>query len=128
MQRRSSWRSPVFIIALIIALGWIGGAGWWVMESWPMRATMGRVELARAENQCNARSGSPANQARCRDLVELMHRAEQAQDYFIDGILVFGPALLLVGIVYWRSRKTRPPRRGGTHHPPPQHHHRPSAA
>jgi hypothetical protein len=127
MARRSPWRTPAVIVAILVGLAWIGASGWWVIEAWPMRATMGRVDLARAENQCNARSGSAANQARCRDLVELMHRAEQAQDYFIDGILVFGPPILLFGIVYWRSRR-HPPRRGGTHHPPPQHHHRPSAA
>jgi hypothetical protein len=127
MQRRSPWRSSIFIVGLLVALAWMGAAGWWVVDSWPMRAAMGRVEQARAESQCSVRSGSSANQVRCRELVEIMARAEQAQSYFIDGILVFGPALLLVGIVYWRSRKERP-RRGGTPHPPPQHHHRPSAA
>jgi hypothetical protein len=121
MQRRSPWRIPVLILAFLVGLAWSGGSGWWVIDSWPMRATMDRVDQARAESQCSVRSGSGANQARCRELVELMHRAGQAQGYFIDGLIVFGPSVLLVGLVFWLTRGRGPQR-------PPQHHHRPSAA
>jgi hypothetical protein len=128
MRRRNSpWRLITFISALLVAVAWIGVSGWWVSQSWPLRNAMGRVEQAREQAQCSTRSGSQANQIRCRELVEIMHRAETAELYFVDGLLVFGPSLLLIGVAFW-ARRGDPPGRTGSRHPPRHHHQRPTAA
>jgi len=128
-MRQSPLRLIAFAVALLIAIGWAIGAGWYVVEQWPVRAAMARVELAREEIACGNRSASTANQQRCRDLAEIMSRADQAQAYFIDGLVVFGPTLLLLGAAWWVRRGqggTRNRPRSG--HAPPHRHHRPSAA
>jgi hypothetical protein len=120
-------RSITFVTALVVALAWCVGAGWHVMESWPLRNALARVELARAENQCSSRMGSAANQMRCRELVEIMHRADRAEVYLVDGLIVFGPSLLLVAVAIWVRRSgSDTNRRGGSRGHP--HQHRPRAA
>ena len=127
MRRQTPWRSVAFASALLIAAIWAIGAGWHVSEAWPVRKAMARVDLAREEIACGNRSASPANQQRCRDLAEIMHSAEMAEAYFADGVVVLGPALLVIGLAFWlRRRGARLDRRG--HHGPHPHHHRPSAA
>ena len=126
-RRKSLLRSITFVSALVVALAWCVGAGWHVMESWPLRSALARVELARAENQCSSRMGSAANQMRCRELVEIMHRADRAEVYLVDGLIVFGPSLLLIVVAIWVRRSgSHTNRRGGPrgHH----HQHRPRAA
>jgi hypothetical protein len=124
-MRQGPWRSIAFAIALLIATIWAVGAGWYVSDAWPVRSAMARIELSREEIACGNRSASAANQQRCRDLAEIMSRADQAQAYFFDGLIVFGPALLIFGLAYW-LRPRRPPGRPKNQHP--HHHHRPSAA
>jgi len=125
MRRQSPWRSVAFASALLIAGIWAIGAGWHVSEAWPVRKAMARVDLAREEIACGNRSASPANQQRCRDLAEIMSRAEQAEAYFIDGVVVFGPAvLLLLGAAFWFRRGHGG---GGNDHHGHNHHRRPSA-
>jgi hypothetical protein len=121
-MRQSPWRPIALAVALIIAGTWAVGAGWYVSEAWPVRAAMARVELAREQNACGNRSAS--SQQGCRELAEIMSRAVQAQSYFVDGAVVFGPAVLLLGFAWWLRRSQRRPR-NGPHHP--HHHHTPSA-
>ena len=127
MRRQSPWRSVAFASALLIAGIWAIGAGWHVSEAWPVRKAMARVDLAREEIACGNRSASPANQQRCRDLAEIMSRAEQAEAYFIDGLVVFGPTVLLLGAAFWFRRGQGGD--GGRHngHHGHHHHRRPSA-
>lgn len=125
MSRQSPWRSIAFASALLIAGIWAVGAGWHVSETWPVRNAMARVDLAREEIACGNRSASAANQQRCRDLAEIMSQAEQAERYFIDGLVVFGPTLVLLGAALWFRRGQKGTRRN--RHPPHHHHHRPSA-
>ncbi|MBM3549783.1 MAG: hypothetical protein FJX54_22825 [Alphaproteobacteria bacterium] len=120
-MRQSPWRPIAFAVALLIACIWAGGAGWYVMQQWPVRAAMARVELSREEIACGNRSASPANQQRCRDLAGIMSSAEQAEWYFIDGLIVFGPTLALLGFGWWVRRSQRSG--GRSHHS--RHHHRP---
>ena len=88
---------------------------------------MVRVDLSREEIACGNRSASPANQQRCRDLAAIMSRAEQAEAYYIDGLVVFGPTMLLLGAALWfRRRQGEDGGRRNDHHG--HHHHRgPSA-
>ncbi len=126
-MRHSPWRTVAFAAALLTAVSWIGASGWWVSQSWALRDVMARIELSREGIACGNRSASPANQQRCRDLAEIMHSAEVAEAYFADGVVVLGPALLVIGLAFWlRRRGNRPDRR--SHHGPHHHHHRPSAA
>jgi hypothetical protein len=128
-RRRSHLRSITFLTALVVALAWCVGAGLHVMESWPLRNALARVELARAENQCSSRTGSAANQMRCRELVEIMHRADRAEVYLVDGVIVFGPSLLLIGVALWVWRSGSSTGRGGPRRQRGEHHHhRPRAA
>lgn len=125
-MQRKIWRSLACVATLLMALGWGVGSGWWVSQSWPLRGAMARIELAREESQCGNRSASAANQQRCRDMAEIMSNAETAQAYFIDGTIVLGPALLLLGLAVWlwRGLDPRDRRRQGR----PHHDHHPSAA
>lgn len=125
-MRQTPWRTVALAAALLTALTWSGVSGWWVSQSWTHRDVMARVELAREEIACGNRSASPANQQRCRDLAVLVNSAEVAEAYFIDGVVVFGPALLFVGLAFWLRR--RGGHRDGRNHPGPHHHRRPSAA
>ena len=127
MRRQSPWRSVALASALLIAGIWAIGAGWHVSEAWPVRKAMARVDLAREEIACGNRSASPANQQRCRDLAEIMSRAEQAEAYFIDGLVVFGPTVLVLGAAFWfRLGQGGDGGRHNGHHGHP-HHRRPSA-
>ena len=121
-MRRSPWRAIAFAAALLTAVAWGVVSGWYVSDAWQFRHAKARMELAREEISCGNRSGSPANQQRCRDLAELMSRASQAEGYFIDGVIVFGPVLALLGVAFWLHRGQR-----GGHKDRPHHHH-PSAA
>ncbi len=125
-MRQSPWRSIAFASALLIAGIWAVGSGWRVSEAWPVRDALARVDLAREEIACGNRSVSPANQQRCRDLAEIMSRSEQAEAYFLDGLVVFGPTLLLLGAAFWIRRGQGGGRHNG--HPGHHHHRRPSAA
>jgi len=124
-MRQSPWRSVAFATALLIAGIWAVGSGWQVSEAWPVRKAMARVDLAREEIACGNRSASPANQQRCRDLAEIMSRAEQAEAYFLDGVVVFGPSIVLLGVAFWLRRGQGGGRHNGHHG---HHHRRPSAA
>lgn len=124
MQRQSPWRWIAFAMALLIACIWAVGAGWYVSESWSFRHATARMELAREEIACGNRSASQANQQRCRDMAEIVSRAEVAERYFLDGMVVFGPALVLLGVAFWFRRGGR----GGRNDHRGHHHDRPSAA
>jgi hypothetical protein len=126
-MRQSPWRSIAFAVALLIASIWAVGAGWFVSDAWPARNAMARIELSRDAISCGNRSASPAKQQGCRDLAEIMSRAEQAEGYFIDGVVVFGPVLVLLGVAWWLRRGQRGGGKGHKNHHP-HHHHRPSAA
>ncbi len=117
-MQRKIWRSLACVATLLMALGWGIGSGWWVSQSWSLRGAMARIELAREESQCGNRSGSPANQQRCRDMAEIMSNAQTAQAYFVDGAIVLGPALLLLGLAVWlwRGMDPRDRRRNGRPH------------
>ena len=122
-MRQSPWRSIAVATAVLIAGIWAVGSGWQVSEAWPVRDALARVDLAREEIACGNRSASPANQQRCRDLAEIMSRGEQAEAYFLDGLVVFGPTLLLLGAAFWIRRG-----HGGNRHNGHHGHRRPSAA
>lgn len=124
MRQQSPWRLIAFASALLVAVIWAIGAGYHVSEAWPVRSAMARVELAREEIACGNRSASAANQQRCRDLAEIVSRAELAEGYFFDGLIVFGPTLVLLGAAWWFRRGQGGSRKNG-HHPGQQHNHRP---
>ena len=48
-MRQSPWRLVAFSAALVIAVTWSVASGWYVSQSWPLRQTMARIELAREE-------------------------------------------------------------------------------
>ena len=125
-MRQSPLRTVAFAAALLVSAAWAIGAGWYVSDRWPVRNAMARVELAREEMACGNRSASPANQQRCRDLAEIVSRAELAEGYFLDGLVVFGPVFIVIGGAFWLRRG---PRGGpGDHHSSHHNHHRPPAA
>lgn len=125
-MQRNIWRSLACVAALLLALSWGIGSGWWVSQSWPLRGAMARIELAREEVQCANRSASSANQQRCRDMAEIMSKADMAEAYFIDGAVVLGPSLILLGLAIWLWRGLDPGDR--RRHDRPHHDHHPSAA
>lgn len=131
MRRQSPWRSIAFAAALMVAGIWAVGSGWQVSETWPVRDALSRVDLAREEIACGNRSASPANQQRCRDLAEIMNHAERAEAYFMDGLVVLGPSLLLLIAAFWIRRGQgggNGGRQNGHHDGRHHHHRRPSAA
>lgn len=120
-RRRNPFRSITFVSALLVALAWAGGSGWWVSRSWPWDIALAKVEQARSEARCNTRWADPSFRSRCRELVAVMARADRAHLYFNDAMVVFGPSFLLIGMALWLRGRSDPPRR----HP---HHRRASAA
>lgn len=107
MVSQRSWRTAAFVMAAIMAGLWAIVSGLRVSEAWPVRGALARVELAREETACGNRTASPANQQRCRDLAEVMNRADQAEAYFLDGLVVFGPPALLLGVGLWFRRRAK---------------------
>ncbi len=128
MRQQNPWRLIALASALLVAVIWAIGAGYHVSEAWPARNALARVDLAREEIACGNRSASAANQQRCRDLAEIVSRAELAEGYFFDGLVVLAPTLLLFGVVAWRIRGR--PERHAPHraHPRLDNPHNPSAA
>jgi hypothetical protein len=124
-MRQGSLRTIIFAVSLLVAVLWAIGSAWYVSESWPVRHAKARADLAREEVACGNRSASPANQQRCRDLAEIMNRAELAESYFIDGVVVVGPMLVIVGVALWLRRGARGGRKDHHGHP---HRHKPTEA
>lgn len=124
MRQQSPWRLIAFASALLVAIIWAIGAGYHVSEAWPVRSALARVDLAREEIACGNRSASAANQQRCRDLAEIVSRAGLAEGYFLDGLVVFGPTLVLLGGAYWLRRGHAGSRKSSQH--PGSHHHHPA--
>lgn len=107
-MRARVWRSLLSYAAVLLAWGWMLGAGGWLFPAWPARAAIDRVELARDQAQCTFRSVSPANQARCREIVRMDHSAHAARVYFEDGLIIVGPGLLLLAGAVVLRRGARP--------------------
>lgn len=129
MQRQaSSWRVIVGATLVLVGSLWAALAGGHLSKSWPVRDALARVELSREEVACGHRMGGSENQQRCKDLAQVMSRADTATEYFNDGLVVLAPALLLFGVAAWLIRGR--PERHAPHRVHPRLHdlRRPSAA
>jgi len=116
-MRERVWRSLLSYAAVLLAWGWMFGVAGWLLPTWQARAAVDRVELARDQAQCAFRSVSPANQARCREIVRMDHSSHAARVYFEDGLIVLGPGLLLLAgaVVLRRGVRMLPLRPGPVH-------------
>ncbi len=108
-MRERVWRSLLSYTAVLLAWGWMLGVAGWLLPTWQARAAVDRVELARDQAHCAFRLVSPANQARCREIVRMDHSSHIARVYFEDGLIVLGPGLLLLAGAFALRRGARPP-------------------